>query len=107
MAATPVLQELVALKEQWGVSIAAIMKRAEQLGLVSHDAYKRFNMAERNLTTEAGMYAYLADRFAKGAATYDFAVVDEAQDISVPQLRFLAALGGEQPNSLFFAGDLG
>lgn len=33
--------------------------------------------------------------------------MDEAQDIRVPQLRFLAALGGERPNSLFFAGDLG
>ncbi|MFP4172723.1 MAG: helix-turn-helix domain-containing protein [Candidatus Hydrogenedentota bacterium] len=41
------LQELVALKEQWGVSIAAIMKRAEQLGLVSQEAYKRFNITFR------------------------------------------------------------
>ena len=38
---------------------------------------------------------------------FDFAVVDEAQDISVPQLRFLAALGSDRLNSLFFAGDLG
>lgn len=34
-------------------------------------------------------------------------VVDEAQDISVPQLRFLAAIAGDRPNRLFFAGDLG
>ena len=33
--------------------------------------------------------------------------MDEAQDISVAQLRFLAALGGDRPNALFFAGDLG
>ena len=38
---------------------------------------------------------------------FDFAVVDEAQDISVAHLRFLAALGGDRPNALFFAGDLG
>lgn len=38
---------------------------------------------------------------------FDFAVIDEAQDISVAHLRFFAALGGERPNSLFFAGDLG
>src|SRR5258708_1762303 len=38
---------------------------------------------------------------------FEFAVVDEAQDVSVPQLRFLAALGAGRPNSLFFAGDLG
>ena len=31
-------------------------------------------------------------------------IVDEAQDIGVAQLRFLAALG---TNGLFFAGDLG
>lgn len=37
----------------------------------------------------------------------DFAVVDEAQDISVPQLRFFAALGVGRPDALFFAGDLG
>ena len=33
--------------------------------------------------------------------------IDEAQDLSVAQLRFLAALGGGRPNALFFAGDLG
>lgn len=38
---------------------------------------------------------------------YDFVVLDEAQDVSVAQLRFLAALGGNRPNALFFAGDLG
>ena len=38
---------------------------------------------------------------------FDFVIVDEAQDISVAQLRFLAALGTHRPNSLFFAGDLG
>jgi mRNA-degrading endonuclease RelE of RelBE toxin-antitoxin system len=38
---------------------------------------------------------------------FDFVVVDEAQDVSVAQLRFLAALGGARSNGLFFAGDLG
>jgi superfamily I DNA/RNA helicase len=38
---------------------------------------------------------------------FDFAVVDEAQDVSVAQLRFLAALAGKRPNGVFFAGDLG
>jgi len=35
------------------------------------------------------------------------AVVDEAQDIGIGELRFLAALAGNRPNALFFAGDLG
>jgi superfamily I DNA/RNA helicase len=34
-------------------------------------------------------------------------IVDEAQDVSVPQLRFLAALGAGRANGLFFSGDLG
>jgi len=38
---------------------------------------------------------------------FDFIVVDEAQDIGIPQLRFLAALGAPRPDALFFAGDLG
>jgi superfamily I DNA/RNA helicase len=38
---------------------------------------------------------------------YDFVVVDEAQDVTVPQLRFLAALAGARPDALFFTGDLG
>ncbi len=38
---------------------------------------------------------------------FEFVVVDEAQDLSVAQLRFLAALGGGRPDGLFFAGDLG
>jgi superfamily I DNA/RNA helicase len=38
---------------------------------------------------------------------FDFAVVDEAQDVSIAHVRFLAALGDGRPNALFFAGDLG
>jgi superfamily I DNA/RNA helicase len=38
---------------------------------------------------------------------FEFAVVDEAQDVGVAHIRFFAALGGNRPNALFFAGDLG
>lgn len=38
---------------------------------------------------------------------YSHIVVDEAQDISVCQLRLLSALGADRKNGLFFAGDLG
>ena len=38
---------------------------------------------------------------------FQFVVIDEAQDVSVAQLRLLAALGSNRPNALFFAGDLG
>ena len=60
------------------------------------------------LITEAATFARLTEVF-NGSVTppYDFAVVDESQDVSVTQLRFLAALGANRPNGLFFAGDLG
>jgi superfamily I DNA/RNA helicase/mRNA-degrading endonuclease RelE of RelBE toxin-antitoxin system len=65
-------------------------------------------LKSRGLVTTAGMFDALAARFAGGQrAPFDFAVVDEAQDLTPTQLRFLAAISGGRPNSLFFAGDLG
>jgi superfamily I DNA/RNA helicase len=58
--------------------------------------------------TRSGMFTRLADELARrDRPPYDFAVVDESQDVNVAQLRFLAALGDDRSNSLFFAGDLG
>ncbi|MEW6210932.1 MAG: UvrD-helicase domain-containing protein [Acidobacteriota bacterium] len=68
----------------------------------------RAELKERGMITYAGMFSRLAANLAeRKQSPFDFAVVDEAQDISVAQLRFLAALGSDRPNSLFFAGDLG
>lgn len=68
----------------------------------------RKGLAERGLMTIAGIFSQLAAVFEQGQPSpFDFVVVDEAQDISIAQLRFLAALGGGRPNALFFAGDLG
>ncbi|MGH9855179.1 MAG: 3'-5' exonuclease, partial [Blastocatellia bacterium] len=68
----------------------------------------RAQLNERGLITYAGLFSRLAAQLAEGKQPpFDFAVVDEAQDVSVAQLRFLAALGADQPNGLFFAGDLG
>jgi len=65
-------------------------------------------LAAGSLITDAGMFSRLAAVVSKSKKPpFDFAVVDEAQDISVAHLRFLAALGVDRPNSLFFAGDLG
>jgi superfamily I DNA/RNA helicase len=62
---------------------------------------------QREMTT-AEMFTRLAEHYAQGAAPpFDFAVVDEAQDISMAELRCLGALGGGRPNALFFAGDTG
>jgi UvrD-like helicase C-terminal domain/HTH-like domain/UvrD/REP helicase N-terminal domain len=68
----------------------------------------RVGLNNRGLVTRAEMFTRLAGRLAEsGHPPFDFAVVDEAQDIDAAQLRFLAALGANRPNSLFFAGDLG
>lgn len=62
----------------------------------------------KGLITQAGMFTSLAARIPERShPPFDFAVVDESQDVSVAQLRFLAALGADRPNGLFFAGDLG
>ena len=54
------------------------------------------------------MFTRLALALAKSKnPPFDFVVVDESQDISMSHLRFLAALGANRPNALFFAGDLG
>ncbi|MES9971857.1 MAG: 3'-5' exonuclease [Candidatus Thiodiazotropha sp.] len=61
-----------------------------------------------NAVSMAGIYLDLTKSLTENQnSPFDFVVVDEAQDISIPQLRFLAALGGDRPNALFFAGDLG
>jgi mRNA-degrading endonuclease RelE of RelBE toxin-antitoxin system len=65
-------------------------------------------LSAESLVTEAALFTRLAAKVGQLAhPTFDYAVVDEAQDISVAELRFLAALGGNRPNSLFFTGDLG
>jgi hypothetical protein len=68
----------------------------------------RAGLQAQKLTTHADLFTALASAWAKSKhPPFDFAVVDEAQDISVAHLRFFAALGADQPNALFFAGDLG
>jgi superfamily I DNA/RNA helicase len=68
----------------------------------------RSGLVSRGLVTFAGMFTSLAAAIAKNKnVVFDFAVADEAQDISAAHLRFFAALDGGRPNALFFAGDLG
>jgi mRNA-degrading endonuclease RelE of RelBE toxin-antitoxin system len=58
--------------------------------------------------THSQMFHTLAEALAKKRAVpYDYCIVDEAQDVGVDQMRFLAALGGDRPEALFFTGDLG
>lgn len=88
------------LSESQRVALWAVFERTQ-------DALK-----QAELITHAEMFSRLAEK----AATlphqpFDFVVVDEAQDVSIAQLKFLAAAstsnGKVRANSLFFAGDLG
>ena len=65
-------------------------------------------LRNRGLVTRAELFSLLAETLNdRRNPPFDFAIVDEAQDIKPAQLRFLSALGGSRRNSLFFAGDLG
>lgn len=68
----------------------------------------RRQLATRGLTTHSALFHELALSVSQRAhPPFDAVVVDECQDLSVAQMRFLAALGNNKPNGLFFAGDLG
>ena len=68
----------------------------------------RSSLKNQEMITDSCLFGRLASQLAEAKRPpFDFVVVDEAQDVSISQLRFLAALTAEQPNHLFFAGDLG
>ncbi len=68
----------------------------------------REQLDKHGLMTYPGLFKQISTKLAtRKHPPYEHVVVDEAQDISVAQLSFLAALGGDRDNSLFFAGDLG
>ncbi len=68
----------------------------------------RQTLFARGLLTESAMFHRLAQKIAQlSRPTFDYVVIDEAQDVGVPELCFLATLGGNRPNALFFTGDLG
>ena len=68
----------------------------------------RERLKAQGSVTWPGVFHALADHFAaKADKPFDHIVVDEAQDLGVPELRLLCALAPEGPDRLFFAGDLG
>lgn len=84
------------------------LQEAQRAALWSIFERVRTGLRERGLVTFPEVFTRVAAKLGGGVRSpFEFAVVDESQDVSVPQLRFLAALGGGRPNALFFAGDLG
>ena len=68
----------------------------------------RGDLKAHGVMTQAAVFTAVAAAMAKSKnPPFDFAVVDEAQDLSIAHLKFFAAMGGSRPNALFFAGDLG
>lgn len=68
----------------------------------------RASLAEKKAVTWADVFGRLTDDLeAGGKSPFDYAVVDEAQDLGVAEARFLGALSGDKPDGLFFSGDLG
>lgn len=71
--------------------------------------FVRGRLAARGLITIADVYGRLTRWIDEGGQLpFTHVVVDEAQDLSVAQARFLAAVGrAGNPDALFFTGDLG
>lgn len=68
----------------------------------------RSRLSSEGQITESGIFNTLSAKMTGlKNPPFDFCVIDEAQDITVAQLRFLATLADGRPNSLFFSGDLG
>jgi superfamily I DNA/RNA helicase/mRNA-degrading endonuclease RelE of RelBE toxin-antitoxin system len=68
----------------------------------------RAELAARKLATEATMFGAVSAAIAGNKnPPFEFVVVDEAQDLSEAHVRFLASIGDNRPNALFFAGDMG
>lgn len=81
-------------------------KQRERLWPVYESVRRALN--ERRLMTPASLFATLTAHYATRAEKpFTHIVVDEAQDLGVAELRFLAAIAPSGPDGFFFAGDLG
>ena len=68
----------------------------------------RASLAKRGLATWPEIFGRVAAHYAaRETKPFDHIVVDEAQDLGVAELRFLAAIAPNGADALFFAGDLG
>jgi mRNA-degrading endonuclease RelE of RelBE toxin-antitoxin system len=115
-----IFEEWLQVVDSWQINAWDEYKSVQRLGRkirlaetqrqVLWEIFEKVNaeLIETNSVSMAGIYLDLTQSLEeKQNSSFDFVVVDEAQDISIPQLRFLAALGAKKPNALFFAGDLG
>jgi hypothetical protein len=82
------------------------LKQREQFWPVFASA--RASLESRGFYTWPGVFTAVTRHFAgKPAKPFSHVVIDEAQDLGVPEMRFIAAIAPEGKNALFFSGDLG
>lgn len=88
--------------------------RRSRLGVRQRDrlwpifASVRDYLSSHRLLTEPGLFAAVAAAWRpRSEKPFSHIVVDEAQDLGVPELRFLSSIAPDAPDALFFAGDLG
>jgi mRNA-degrading endonuclease RelE of RelBE toxin-antitoxin system len=88
--------------------------RKNRLGLRQREALwpvftaARASLEAQGCLTWPDVFHSLADHYsAKTDKPFSHVVVDEAQDLGVPELRLLTAIVPEGTDRLFFAGDLG
>ena len=66
------------------------------------------SLATEEKITAKGIYHRLSEHYSdKSNGPYDYVIVDEAQDIGITQLQWLATMGTNQADTMFFTGDLG
>jgi len=65
-------------------------------------------LAAQGVESWSGIFGKVTAHYAeRDHKPFSHIVVDEAQDLGVPELRMLAAIAEQKPDALFFAGDLG
>jgi hypothetical protein len=120
-AASFLFEEWIELVDAWGLkdgeeyAVVPRIGRRTRLGPKQRETawavfeFVRKWLADRDLITLADVYGRLTGWVEDGEAVpFTHVVVDEAQDLSVAQARFLAAVGrAGRPDAVFFTGDLG
>jgi len=115
-----VYEEWLDVADAWGINTWEEYRDLPRLGrktriggrqreaLWSIFQYARDKLQKKNQLTWPQLFQMVAvDLRSDTGRSYDYAVVDECQDMGVAEIRFLAALGAGKPEGLFFTGDLG
>jgi mRNA-degrading endonuclease RelE of RelBE toxin-antitoxin system len=106
--------------DAWQVTDAAAYQELPRLGRKNRLGVKqretlwpvferaRALLAAQGLLTWPMVFGEVTRHFtARSETPFTHTIVDEAQDLGVPELRMLAAITPAGPDTLFFAGDLG